>query len=79
MQLGVLLDLQHSKSAGHVQGEGLPDVTGPTARLIRSADGSLLTTQPVPPFNNAELPGDAAPCDLDVQLIHWKHFRTTCA
>lgn len=44
----------------HVQGEGLPDVSGPTARLIRSADGSVLKVQPVPPFNNAELPGNAA-------------------
>ena len=40
-----------------MQGEGLPDVAGPTALLLRSADGSLLKPQPVPPFNNAELPG----------------------
>lgn len=62
-----------------MQGEGLPDVAGLAARLIRSADNSLLTTQPVPPFNNAELPGEAAPTNLDVQLTRWKYFRKTSA
>ena len=39
------------------QGEGLPDVAGPTALLLRSADGALLKAEAVPAFNNAELPG----------------------
>ena len=40
-----------------MQGEGLPDVAGPTALLLRYADGSALKRQAVQPFNNAELPG----------------------
>lgn len=56
----------------HVQGEGLPQVSGPTARLIRSADGSVLKTQPVPPFNNAELPGNAASSKV-YKPLHWMH------
>ena len=40
-----------------MQGEGLPDVAGPTAFLVRNADGSLLKPQAISPFNNAELPG----------------------
>lgn len=39
------------------QGEGLPDVAGPTALLLRSADGTPLKAEAVPAFNNAELPG----------------------
>lgn len=39
------------------QGEGLPDVAGPTALLLRSVDGALLKAEAVPAFNNAELPG----------------------
>ena len=59
-----------------MQGEGLPQVTGPTARLIRSADGSVLKTQPVPPFNNAELPGNAASFKI-YKPLHWMYICIT--
>lgn len=46
-----------SERTNGLQGEALPDVAGPTARLVRSADGSVVKAQPVPAFNNTELPG----------------------
>ena len=70
----------------HSQGEGLPDATGPTARLIFSADGSLLKTQAVPPFNSAEAPGPdtinlpqnpAFKILVDCRSSLWRHHAET--
>lgn len=55
-----------------MQGQGLPDVAGPNAGVVRSADGSVFKAQPVPLFFNAELPGDAASSNIH-KCTHWLH------
>ena len=55
-----------------LQGDGLPDLSGPTARLIRSAEGEVLKVQPVPAFNATELPG------VPVALLHAVLSQASC-